>query len=107
MKYRVILAPQAEADVRGVYRYIRAKGAPGAAKTWSDGIRKKIRSLSVNPERATLAPESKYLDEPVREVFYGHANRGTYRILFLVRANTVYVLRIRHGSMLPAPPQIT
>ena len=101
MRYRVVLASEAEADVRGIYRFIRSRGAPVTARTWSAGIRKKIKSLSANPERAALAPESTSLDDPVREVFYGHGNRGTYRILFFIEGKVVQVLRFLHGSMMP------
>ena len=58
-----------------------------------------IRTLSKFPMRCNLAPESASFDEPIRELFYGSGNRGTYRILFVIRDRTVWVLHVRHGSM--------
>jgi phage-related protein len=50
-----------------------------------------------------MAPESTSFDEPVRELFFGTGNRGTYRFLFVISETekTVYLLHVRHGSMLP------
>jgi len=78
--------------------------APDAARAWVKGIRQKIRSLANNLERAPLAPETISFEEPIREVFYGSGNRGTYRIWFAVLGQQVYSLHVRHGSMLPAEP---
>lgn len=97
MNYRVIVTPEAEADLRTAYRYIR-EDSPEAAREWAKGLRSKIRSLSRNPERAALAPESSFFHEPIRELLYGRGNRGTYRILFVVTAGAVFILHVRHGS---------
>jgi len=100
MKYRVIITPQAESDLRAAYTYIR-RHAPEAARKWLKGARKKIRTLAFHPQRCPLAPESTAFDEPIRELLYGSGNRGTYRALFVVLDKAVYVLHIRHGSRLP------
>ena len=61
--------------------------------------KKKICSLSDNPQRARGAAESGAFDEPIRELLYGSANRGVYRILFTVLGRSVFILHVRHGSM--------
>lgn len=99
--YRVIITPGAESDLRTVYRYIRQQGAPQAARGWLAGARKKIKTLADHPERALLAAESSSFREPIRELFYGSRNRGTYRILFVVVGSSVFVLHVRHGSRMP------
>lgn len=100
MTHRVIITPNAEGELRDAYRYIRDR-APDAARSWLKGARQKIKSLAQNPERAPLAPESVSFDHPVRELFCGSGNRGTYRILFAVLDQQVHILHVRHGSMLP------
>jgi plasmid stabilization system protein ParE len=104
MKYRVIVTPDAENDLRTAYRYIR-KHAPNAARAWIKGARQTIRSLGQYPERGHIAPESNSFHEPIREVFYGSGNRGTYRILFVVLDKLVFILHVRHGAMLPLEPE--
>ena len=101
MAYRVIITPRAEADLQGIYRYLR-KVAPDAARLWLNGMRRTIKSLEKFPERGRIASESASVGEPIREMFYGRGNRGTYRILYTVAEKTVFVLHVRHGSMLPA-----
>lgn len=103
MRFRVIITPQAETDLRGAAGYIRRESAR-AARAWLSGIRRKIKTLARFPERCSLAPESESFNEPIRELFYGHGNRGTYRILFVVLDKSVFVLHVRHGSMLPLDP---
>jgi len=102
--YRVIITPDAEEDLRLAYRYIR-KSVPPAARQWIKGTRQKIKSLAKLPERVPLAPESVSFDEPIRELLYRRGNRGTYRILFVVLAKTVFVLHVRHGSMRTLEPE--
>ena len=104
MTYRVVVTPDAEQDLRRAYRYIRGE-APAAASRWIKGARKSIKTLASNPERCPFAPESRAFQEPIRELLYGKGNRGTYRILFVVLAEAVYVLHVRHGSMDELRPQ--
>ncbi|MGD1216614.1 MAG: type II toxin-antitoxin system RelE/ParE family toxin [Terriglobales bacterium] len=102
MTYRVIVTPAAESDLRAAYRYIRYQ-APRAARDWIRRARQTARSLAHHPERCPMAPESASFDQPIRELFFGSGNRGTYRFLFVVfpEEKSVYVLHVRHGSMLP------
>jgi len=99
-RWRVIISPEAEADLRKAGSYIRRDNSR-AARAWLKGARERIKTLAHHPERCLLAPESASLIEPIRELFYGHGNRGTYRILFVVLGNTVFVLHVRHGAMQP------
>ena len=102
MTYRVIVTPAAESDLRTAYRYIRNQ-APRAARDWILRARQAVKTLAHHPERCPMAPESASLDQPIREMFFGADNRGTYRFLFVmfVEEKSVYILHVRHGSMLP------
>ncbi len=103
MTYRVIITTEAETDLRAAYRYIRSY-APDAARNWIRRARQSARSLARRPERCPLAPESASFDHPIRELLFGAGNRGTYRFLFVVIDRSVYVVHVRHGSMLPLSP---
>jgi plasmid stabilization system protein ParE len=100
MLYRVIVTPEAESDLRAAYRYIR-RHAPRAAREWIRRVRQSVKTLSHHPERCPFAQESASFDEPIRELLSGGGNRGTYRIIFVLIDKCVYVLHVRHGSMLP------
>jgi len=103
MRYRVVMTPEAEGDLRATARYIRLDN-PRAATAWLKGARQCIKSLAQHPERCPLAPETTSFVEPIRELLYGHGNRGTYRILYTVLGKTVFVLHVRHGAMQPWKP---
>ena len=98
-QYRVIITPGAEHDLRTAYHYIR-KRAPQAARAWVKGARKSIKTLARYPQRCPLAPESSSFQEPIRELLYGSGNRGTYRVLFVILDQSVFVLHVRHGARL-------
>jgi plasmid stabilization system protein ParE len=102
MTYRVIVTPSAESDLRTIYRYIRSR-APRAARDWIRRARQAVKTLAHHPERCPVAPESASFAQPIRELFVGSGNRGTYRFLFVVfdEERSVYILHVRHGSMLP------
>lgn len=101
MKFRVVITPEAEGDLRRIYRYIRSRGAPGAALNWLAGARKKIQSLAQSPDRGSLAVESISLDEPIREVRYGTSGRTNFRILYVIVDRSVMVIHVRHAARLP------
>src|SRR5208282_4707421 len=103
MRYRVIITPEAEAGLRAAYGYIREQ-SPQAAREWIRRARQSIRTLARHPERCPLAPEGASFDEPIRELLFGAGNRGTYRFLFVVVGQSVYIVHVRHGSMLPLSP---
>ena len=103
MTYRVIVTPAAEGDLSTAYHHIRGQ-APHAARDWIRRARQSAKSLAHRPERCPLAPESASFDQPIHEMFFGSGNRGTYRFLFVVLDQSVYILHVRHGSMLPLSP---
>lgn len=102
MIYRVVITPAAETDLRTASHYLY-QHSPRAARQWLMRVRQSIRTLAHHPDRCPLAPESDSFEEPIRQLFFGTGSRGTYRILFVVDKRTVYILHVRHGSMLPLP----
>jgi plasmid stabilization system protein ParE len=68
-----------------------------AAGRWHENLMDAVRSLEDNPGRCGLAPESEWYPGELRQLLHGK-RRGVYRILFEVRGNTVYILRIRHSA---------
>jgi plasmid stabilization system protein ParE len=71
--------------------------SPAAAARWHRQILAAVRSLESNPERCGLAPESAWYPGEIRQFLHGK-RQGVYRILFEVRGDTVFILRIRHSA---------
>jgi plasmid stabilization system protein ParE len=103
MSYRVVLTPRAKHNLRTIHAYI-FKQAPRAADDWLDRAERAVDSLDHHPERCPFAPESLSFGKPIRQLLFGAGNRGTYRLLFVVADQSVYVLHVRHESMLPLSP---
>jgi plasmid stabilization system protein ParE len=103
MIYLVVLTPRAKHNLRTIHAYIFNQ-APHAADDWLDRAERALDSLKHHPERCPLAPESISFHKPIRELLFGAGNRGTYRFLFVVLDESVFVLHLRHGSMLPLSP---
>jgi plasmid stabilization system protein ParE len=68
-----------------------------AAARWHGQLMEVVRSLENNPERCGLAPESEWYPGEIRQLLHGK-RRGVYRVLFEVRGDTVYILRVRHSA---------
>ena len=100
MTYRVIFTPQAGAGPKDSLPLPLQSGAARGSRLGQVRATKR-EEYARHPERCSLAPESTSFDEPVRELFFGAGNRGTYRFLFVVLDQSVYLLHVRHGSMLP------
>jgi plasmid stabilization system protein ParE len=98
MNFRVIIEPSAEADIESAYDWI-AETAPMNAARWFNRIQRAIASLDTMPERYSTAPESAAFGYEIRQLIYGN-----YRVLFIIRENTVHVLHLRHGAQLPMRP---
>lgn len=95
-RYRVVLAPAAERDVRNIEAYI-ARDRPSAAAKWLRGFDRKVNSLAMFPLRCEVIPE-----EFESEVEYRHLLFGNYRIVYSVDldAGRVVVLRVVHAAQL-------
>jgi plasmid stabilization system protein ParE len=97
MAYRVSLAAPAEADAYAAFERFRV-AAPMHAEQWLVGPFITIDTLSRNPARCPLIPETEELGFPARHLLYGKG-RGLYRIIFDIeeKEQHVRVLRIWHG----------
>jgi plasmid stabilization system protein ParE len=67
---------------------------------WFRGLKDALDSLSELPHRCSLAPENAEFPFEVRQLLYGRKPHQ-YRVLFIIEADTVIILHIRHGRRLP------
>ena len=94
-RYRVIISPFAEDNLREALEWIMAEN-PTYATQWLAGVREKILGLEIFPESHAVAPESAAFDCEIRHLMYG---RGTpWRIFFTIEGSVVQVLHVRHGN---------
>jgi len=90
MGLAVILTPQSLEDIQSIVAFI-AKDNPERARSFGNELIDKALSLSTLPLRGRVTPELN--DSNVREIVH-----GSYRIIYEVLNDTVYVLRFWHGA---------
>jgi plasmid stabilization system protein ParE len=99
MTFQVEITPIAEAQIEQAYRWYRERN-PEFADRWFRGLMNTIATLQEKPQRCALAVEHEIFPEEVRQLFYGKT-KNAYRVLFAIRADTIYVLYVRHSAQAP------
>jgi len=101
--YRVVFTPRARDGALEAFRWL-AERSPEAAARWYDGLEKAIASLAKHPKRHPIAEEeSELLGTEIRQKLYGK-RRGTYRLLYSIEGDSVYLLYVRHSAQGPIEP---
>jgi plasmid stabilization system protein ParE len=94
MTYPIEISHRAARDIEEAFDYIRSR-APLNALRWRAGLERRLRVLETSPQAFGFAPENDDAKGDVRQMLYGR-----YRILYTIRAETVFVLTVRHGARL-------
>jgi plasmid stabilization system protein ParE len=95
-KYRVLLHPDAELHITSSFKWGCRAWGNDKAELWVRNLPDTLNTqLSSMPLSYPLASESEELGVPVR-----HLIVGRYRVLFVVKEETVTVLHVR-GSFIP------
>lgn len=92
MKYNIKFSAIAEQNLQQITAYI-AKDSLKHAQEWLKNAKNRIHTLGTFPAAHAYAPEHFYIDFDVRQTVL-----GTYRILFTIKENTVFILTIRQGA---------
>lgn len=87
---------KAQADVLETCLWL-TQFSPEAAADWHARLLAEMKTLEDTPLRCPLAVEASRLRIDLRELIFGK-RRGTFRILFTVDGDNVYVLRIRRAT---------
>ena len=97
MEYQVEITDVALAEAEEAYLWMMEQLSPENAEKWFDRLIDAIESLNQSPKRCSLALENEVFSEEIRQLLYGKG-RNTYRIMFTVSEQIVYVLHIRHSA---------
>jgi plasmid stabilization system protein ParE len=98
-RYRVEITSRAKGQAAEAFQWL-AERSPTQAARWYNGLLRAIRSLERYPRRYPIAPENELFVEEVRQMLYGK-RAGTYRILYEIHGDIVYVTHVRHGARRP------
>ena len=93
-KYKVNISQNAQNDLEHTFFYIAADSINNAKKFVLE-LEEKIYSLDTFPERFAYIPENLYFGTN-----YRHITHKKYRAIYKIENNSVYILRVIHGSKL-------
>ncbi|TVR07928.1 MAG: type II toxin-antitoxin system RelE/ParE family toxin [Phormidium sp. GEM2.Bin31] len=99
MVFQVRLARIAEREIETSYEWLNQRN-PQQADRWFRGLMNKLATLQNPPHRCALAVENSSFPEEIRQLLYGKRPH-IYRVLFIIRSETVYVVHVRHSKQAP------
>jgi plasmid stabilization system protein ParE len=98
MTFRVIVLPQAKADIARNARWWAANHSVDQALDWLEAVEIQMQKLSENPERFGVSPENDIFSFEIRHMLVGLGNRKSYRAVYTVKEDAVFVLTVRRGE---------
>jgi len=93
-KYKVNVSQNAQSDLEHIFFYIAADSINNAKKFVLE-LEEKICSLGTFPEGFAYIPENIFFGTS-----YRHINHQKYRVIYKIEKDSVFVLRVIHGSEL-------
>lgn len=101
-RYKLAILPSAQSDVEIIYLWLRERSQLGAA-SWFQAFELMLDRLADAPLEFPAAPESEPLQRSLRQALFKSPRGRTYRAVFLIEEDAVYVLRVRG----PGQPPLT
>ncbi len=99
MSFEVEYTANAQRELEDVYLWIKAR-MPLSAARWRDDLITKVESLTNDPQRHRLAPESRRFSCEIRQLLF-RKRRSQFRIIFAIAGQRVVILSVRHHSRRP------
>ena len=93
-RFTVNILPRAEQDFESLYLWIYEQSPSGAA-SWFNAYQQSLTSLETQPTSHSLAPEDEHHAEEIRQLLFRTPRGKTYRALFTIREDQVYLLHLR------------
>jgi hypothetical protein len=104
MPFQVNISATAARDLRSTVRWI-AERSPQGAINWRRAFMATVHKLELNAESFGLAPEDSDHDVTVRQALFKTRRGRMFRLVFVVRGTTAYVLYIRDSGQDLIPPE--
>lgn len=98
MTFRVVLLDQAEAEIEANAQWWATHHSVEQAARWFDAVHEQLKSLEHFPESNGLSAENDDFPYEIRDKPLGLGSRPSYRAVFTIKDETVYVLTVRRGA---------
>ncbi len=94
---------EAQTEVTEIFVWKGENQSVETASEWYNGIMDALYSLEEMPGRCALAQENDDFEKEIRQLLYGK-RKDTYRVLFTIHGETVYILHVLHSAMARLKP---
>jgi plasmid stabilization system protein ParE len=94
MSHEVRISRRAERDLRVIQSWLQDRSRIGALR-WLDALQAALDQLSDTATSGPLAPEADDLGLDLRQRLFQTRRGHSYRLVYVVREQTVHVLAIR------------
>jgi plasmid stabilization system protein ParE len=97
--YRIEITARARDDADAAYAWMAENISPAHAETWYRQLFEQIETLTRQPTRCPVAPESRKFPQEIRELTHGkRRHKHKYRVLFTIHEDVVSILYVHHSS---------
>lgn len=104
MSFRIEIGATAARDLREIFRWLSERSTQGAA-SWQRAFSVTVGKLESSADCFGIAPEDADHEITVRQAFFKTRRGRMFRIVFVVRQATAYVLFVRASNRDLIPPE--
>lgn len=97
-RFDVVLLAEADDDIARNASWWAKNHSVRQAETWFYAVHEQLRELRYSPESYPLSRENDNFPFEIREMLVGLGSRRTFRAIFTVRGDVVYVLHVLRCS---------
>ena len=101
MEFKVRVSPSAKSDIERNAFWWAEHHSLDQSLEWIQAIENQLADLKVMPTRHAVAPENDLFSVELRQKLVGLGARPSYRAVFIIKEDTVFVLAVRRGSQAP------
>ncbi len=100
MSFALRILPRAERDVQMIFEYIKERSSSGADRWWH-AFQDATERVAAAPWQFPFAPENEKSTREIRHYFFKTRQGRTYRGVFIVQDQEVWILRVRGPGQPP------
>ena len=98
MSYRVTIVPAAMEDIVRNAKWWAENRSSEQAIRWYDHALSSIESLATSAARHAASRENDDFPYEIRDLLFGLGSKPSYRAVFTIRENVVYVLTVQRST---------
>lgn len=93
-RFDVIILPQAESDSQQIYNWL-FKRSPQGAENWYQAFVEAVDNIAQQGEIYGFAPEAEHLKRVVQQKLFRTSKGRTYRIIYEIEGEKLFLLHVR------------